>query len=515
MNQWKQIPLLFFIIFSLNSTLNAQYISTPGKSDQPLPVTLKNSKPFKYTPINPEFFNTIKKILDDKDFSQAVKISTQVIKNAGTDEQDEAYYLLSLTLHKVGLTYGASHILKSIAHRRIGTSIGSAALHQLSLIAQNGLYAHDEIASELISTNEFGVLHPDIQSFVSYHLGMYNLIHGFKKWADAEFEKIKPNTYWGQQKQYLIALGEVARDRTDSAYNKLKAQYESPTTHERIKQKVIIQLARILFEKKEFNKAFEFYKEAKPPLREEGRLLLEKAWTLFYLKDFSKALGLLETLEIPYYRASIDPEIHVLRMLIYKQLCHYNAVKNEVKKFHKNFDSAIRDIKLRRPLDENPLIASHSLLPYKEQERANFIHLLRTEQGILKTFDWQEYPFYINLVKDYKNKEKQIIRELQEKIENNAKNSAKHFLEIKEEIEFLNYSTNLDQLRIIKKGENRSYKSERISPITFDRIFWPIKTEYWKDEFPDYKVLINSRCHNDKNNKDSKENPITNAKGFK
>lgn len=469
---------------------------TPGKSDNPPHIKSKNPKPFKYDPINPEFFQSIEDALNDKDFSQAIEMATEVIEEEkeGTDEQEEAHYALGLTLSRIGLTYGASRILKSLAHRRIGTMIGSASLYQLNLIAQNGLYARDEMESELISTNEFGTLHPHIQSFVSYHLGMYNLVQGFKNWANKEFKKIKANSYWGQQKRYLTALGEVARNRTQSAYNILKAQYESPAIHPRIKQKIIIQLARILFEKKEFHKALEFYKEAKPPLREEGRLLLEKAWTLYYLKNFSKALGLLAALEVPYYRRSIDPEMHVLKMLIYKQLCHYKAVQSEVKKFHKVFNPALRDIKLRKPLRKNPLIASHALLPYKEQEKANFIHLLRTERQALQK--WRGYPFYANLIQDYNNKENQVIQELEEKIERNAKKSAKHFLEIKEEIEFLSYSTNLDQLRIVKRGENRSYKSERISPITFNSIFWPISTEYWKDEFQDYKVLINSHCDN-------------------
>ena len=57
----------------------------------------------------------------------------------------------------------------------------------------------------------------------------------------------------------------------------------------------------------------------------------------------------------------------------------------------------------------------------------------------------------------------------------------------------------LDALRVIRRGEDRNYVSERIPTSTFDRIYWPIRkkfgiTEHWTNELEDYKMLISSRC---------------------
>jgi hypothetical protein len=452
---------------------------------------------FVYNPVDPESWEKIEEAKANKNYSRMVSLGGDLAKELEptNPEGAEGLFAAALGLKGLGLPIGASFLLLDLSRDWIGTQIGHGALYQLNLISQESFYDRGEVGHRLLTEKEFGPLHPDIQSFVSYHLGLYNLTSGFTKWGQRELDKVRAASYWQFQLDFLTAVGEVARSRIETAgemFQKILDHEKAPLA---LKNKSRLNLARLAFERGEFNLALSLYQEVDDlPLREQGGFMLEKAWTLYYLKEYSKALGMLEALEAPYYDVSVSPERYILRMIIYKQLCHYEAVKRVYSEFQRHFRLSFRNIQLRRDLTKDYTLASMALQNQRLQYRANLISAIRREKEKLEDIDFSEFDFHQKLIEAYSYKDEQLQAQLDRELKELTRVAAEELLDAEEQVTYIDYTAQLDALRIVRTGENRNYKSEQITYMTFDKIFWPVETEFWFDELQSFLVIIKSRC---------------------
>jgi hypothetical protein len=136
-----------------------------------------------------------------------------------------------------------------------------------------------------------------------------------------------------------------------------------------------------------------------------------------------------------------------------------------------------------------------ALLDRDLQDKANLIDTLRAEKETLKKYDWQRFIFYRPTLEAYSRRDNTVQRELDMILEPKVRDIAEQLLDVEEQMQFLDYTSKLDALRIIRAGEEREYKAQEVSFLTFEHIFWPVEKEFWWDEFDDFKTLISSRCN--------------------
>lgn len=466
-------------------------------TEKPAILSAKEEGPFKYEPIDPDFWTRITEAEAEGNFPKIVVLAGDLLNeedNGSTDEADEARLALGIGLSRMKLSYGATVILKGLAKSRNGSKIGEAALIELSRLAQERFYDQEEIAEDLLVSNEFAPYHSEVESFIGYHAGLYNLARGFKTWSDKEFGKIKPGTYWDYKLRYLKALGEIARDRVENGRQRLEELRIDEQVPKIIREKARLQVARLAFEQGDFRNSYQLYADLDLPIRTKGRLFVERAWAQFYLKNYSKALGLLEVAKTPVFSVSDHPERYVLGMLIYRELCHYEAVIETAEQFRDRFGDALEAIRARGDLQKVPIIANMAMAHEKIQDEVNYLNQTRDEFRELQDYDWDEYDFYDQLLKAYEFKNTNQIGRIDHMIMEKSRQIALQIVETEEQIVFLDYTAKLDQLRIVRRGENRDYKSEQINFLRFDKLFWPVTSEHWVDELEDYTMLIRSRC---------------------
>jgi hypothetical protein len=135
-----------------------------------------------------------------------------------------------------------------------------------------------------------------------------------------------------------------------------------------------------------------------------------------------------------------------------------------------------------------------ALMNFQIQEEANFINQLRDELDRMIELDLNDFKFLKDYPKLYREKDKEVQARLDFRMERFFPQILDDILDSEEQVKFLDYTAKIDALRIIRKGEDRSYQSEQISYVQFDKIFWPVEDEYWLDEYDDFKVLIKSQC---------------------
>ncbi len=499
---FKRMRWLLFGTLLLTWTSGAQESPTPSvpagqSTDLNEAFLATKEKPFEYVPVDPQFWEKVERYRKEGNPVGLVVEGARQSESfdEGTPDSAEGRLVLAQGLASKGLIYAAQTLLTQLAIEKAGTSIAEAALQELSALAIQH-HLDTESFENLLTSYEFGPLHPEIESFVAYFRYMYNLRYGFSKWAKVQLEKIRPDSPWDFERRYWQSIGDIARGKIDRAEVTLRSLLENPKTHERIKQWSSLQTARLLFERGQFEPAHEIYRNlGNLGVREKGRLLLEIAWAKYYLKSYDKALGLLHALRAPYFEPSLTPERFILEILIYRDLCHYEAVDDAVRRFRESFRDSFLAIRKRLPLREDRALVSLALLDRDLQEKANLIDHLRRETIELEKYSWNGFRFFRPLLEEYKRRDRTLQRELDLVLEPRTRDIAEFLLDTEEQVQFLDYTSKLDALRIVRAGEDRNYKSESISYLTFDSIFWPVENEFWWDEFDDFKVLISSRCN--------------------
>ncbi len=458
----------------------------------------KKQTPFRYESIDSDFWKTVEDDLSTENYASLIVRGAKQIKNFGEDSEEswEGHLAVGMGLRNLKLYFAATKVFSNIIKKRLGSMVSQKAIQELSIIAQNNGYDKLEIGDDLLVSNEFGIVHPEIQNFISFHVGFYDLVNGYREWAAREFNLIQDNSYWGQKVNYYKSLAEVARGLVDSAEIRLTNIANSPNADSNLKNLANLQIARLNFEKKEYGRAAQYYEALKSefPLREKGRVLLEFAWTKYYLQDYSKALGILKGLKAPMFDPSIQPERYILEMIIYKQLCYFEEVSKTANEFAKKFGPSIELIRKRKELKTDPVLSAMAMLDLKLQYTANLITQLRTEYDEIKEFDIDAYVGFKDIMAAYASKDRELQQRLYLQIDERMNDVADLVLDVEEQVKFLDYTARLDALRVVPKGEERNYKSERISFVKFDKIYWPVVDEFWMDEIDDLKILIDSKC---------------------
>ena len=458
---------------------------------------VQKKDPYVYQATNPDFWGAIQSNVPIDNNIRILVLSQTYLDQSGgnADDQSEAKLAMGLGMERMGLTFGASRYYADLIRTRQGTSIALEALRGLNRIAQTHFYDTREIGDDLLASQEFGPLPTDLQSFVSFHAGLYNMKQGFREWADSEFKKVDTADFWGLRLEYLKALGEIARDKVDSGSARLTKMATKTPPFPILDQRVNLQLARLAFEHEKYDDAYARYRALNSfETRDQARVLTERAWTRFYQRDYSKALGELAVLDTPTYDGIQPFESYVLRMLIYKELCHYDLVRKTADQFRSRFHFTIARIKGRRLLKQDLWLARQSFLDYPRQQWADLINQLRAEMEIIQELHLTEIPSVAKIAGDYKNRESELKWLVDQTLEQDAYQAAEKLLDTEEQVSFLSYASTLDALRIIQKSEDRHYEREKISFLKFDSIYWPEDGELWTDEFPDFKVLIRSQC---------------------
>ena len=111
----------------------------------------------------------------------------------------------------------------------------------------------------------------------------------------------------------------------------------------------------------------------------------------------------------------------------------------------------------------------------------------------LAEYNWGAFSFHQVILEEYQRMDKILQSRIDLELEEKARYAANELLDAEEQVLFLEYTSRLDELRI-RRGDDRIYKAEDISYVTFEKIYWPVDGEFWWDEMPDYKMLISSRC---------------------
>ncbi len=455
------------------------------------------AKVWEYEPTDRIFWTEILQLNTNKKYLAMVELADQKVKGSKKESLDfsEARLAQLIGLSGLGLTFTATKMASEIIKSRPATNLAIRALMEVEEIVKTNPVDEDEVFGELIWDQDDSVGLGPTMDFVNFYNGLFNELHGYPQWSENNFKKLSVGSYWDYRYKYYLALLDVKKNQIDSAIEKFASLASNPAANENIKADAAHQYARLLFEKKDFQQAYKVYKGVTLNPRERGLILLERAWSKYYEKNYSKAIGLLTALEAPAFDRARSPEPYILKMLIYKELCNYDAVFAVQKEYKKRFTKSLEVIKNRKDLRKDPIIVSLASLDRRIGNWVNYLNSIKEEKKSLKQLSLSGFTFSKELNALYDSKIKEVYEKLDWLLADKSRVIAKEIIQWDEQISFLDYQTRVDSLRIARSFGEKDYKTEEVSHIAFDKIYWIFKGEFWLDEIEKLKVLVESKCN--------------------
>ena len=467
-------------------------------------ASAQSSKPivgWRYIPVFSDSWRAVTGRLEEGKFESAFENALDISKVAKQDaEIHEGHLALAKSLGALGYPQVAFHLLTSIVDQAPNSYAANEALLELDKISQQQP-VDEEYLARVISRAAPTEVPEAAMSMTGYYLLTDHLAAGQLQWVKNFTTMLKAGTFWSDRLEYFNSLELLKDGQVEPATVKLQGLLAKGELNPLLKLKVELQLARIYFEKSDYPSAEKIYAGLRLAERSSGRVLYERAWNQYYLKDYSVALGMLESLKAPYFNPAVEPEQYVLNSLILRDLCHYPEVKKASVQFFQVFNPVLKHIRDNKPLEKNSTLMSMALIQDPIRSLADVVDAIQKERTRLQA-ERGSHRTIKEVLKQLASRELELKGRLSRRLHDPLRAQAQRLLEIADQIKLLDYVSGLDENRIQTVFENRGYKSEKPDTLRFDTLFWPLRKpsslksqpEYWFDEHSALKVLISDRC---------------------
>jgi hypothetical protein len=474
----RVIAFLFLLIFFKSFSY--------GQSYQVLPN-------WKYIPVNPDFWSQAQVFQGKNDFFGLLSFAESRARIAKDDlVKAEAEYAIVLACNGLGFTYCAYDYAINLLRKYPGSMPAVGSLFILENLVQLEVIIEDDL-QRLLNIGNFKELPESLNSMVSYYVYRDNLSRQLKEWQGAAYKGVVDGTYWKNRLKYFKILQLVQAGKLGKAQAALQELEKNVTKWPKFAEGVRLQRARLYYSTKELKDAEAIYARFLSDSRNMGKIILERAWLKYFQKDYSLALGLIESLKSSYFRGATHPEQYILAMVTFRDLCQYEAVEATFKEFELVFKPWIEHLKDNKSLFENKALLALVLNRASNIRLANMIGRIRLERSdirdsklkietrekLLQIYDQGEIRW-----KDYASQF--LIKDL--------KTASNEFLDYVEQAKLLQYVSGMDKFRLKGRFESRSYKAPEADTFAIQKLFWPVSGEYWWNELNSYRVLVSDQC---------------------
>lgn len=271
-------------------------------------------------------------------------------ENAYPEKDSTIKYYLAKSLHALEMYHSAQYYYMEVVRKGPNNPLFKHALPRLAQIA-----AYTGNDYELLRI--VGKIAPEAyprqaQPHLYYLMGRKSYEGGELSDAAAYFEKVPLGHELYPRAQYFQGQINYERDKLKSAAKSFREVIASeiPTDDpklvrelEDLKDLSLINIARVYYGLQRFDNADKYYAKVERDSTYWPQSLFERAWTNFWVGDLNGSLGLLTTVDSPFYAdREFMPDTQYLRALTYFQLCEYSEVERVSRLFQAKYQP-IRD----------------------------------------------------------------------------------------------------------------------------------------------------------------------------
>ena len=409
--------------------------------------------------------------------------------------RDLASFHLANALVELGYTQGAvEHYLEILTARR-APELMDKALAALKPLYERRLVSEGRFVEGVLYSGQYPELSADVADFVEYLQALTDIRHGFTKWGRARMETLaKANRQYSFSARAALVVERIAKKEDDAAATELREIIAStaPIPFE-IKNQARMALGRILYEKKQYDEAWQIYSQVDSPLPLQDEVMIERAWDRVATGDQQRALGLLVGLGAPVFHDIFAPERLLIRAIALRRLCQYRAAHLAVREFRATYGQVLEKIKGRSSPKDDPLIRSWAIAGtdmMRGYSRMSIV--LAREQANLGAVRDAPLKAHLDLV--YGTAIASTNGAIDRDLEAATEKVADELLRIDEQMSLVDYEIGAGLFS--SNGQANGGVAARSIDVPFDgqTAFFKFDGEYWSDELGDYAVLAEDRC---------------------
>jgi TolA-binding protein len=274
------------------------------------------------------------------------------------EHRTKVAYYLAKSLYDMGMYHGAQRYFLEVVRGGPSNPYFKYALPRLVAIAK-----HTGNDAELL---RFVDKVPP-ESFPRQAKNYLYYLKGRKLYDDDElseassyFQQISPKSDVYLQARYFDGVINQRRGKLKSAVLAFRdvmqtepqaANAQQASQAEAVKDLALINVARIYYGLERFENSDNYYAMVPRDSIYWPESLFERAWSNFMMQDLNQTLGLLLTVQSPYFDdEEYLPEVVILRALTYFQLCEYNEVQFVLDGFKARYNPTLNE--MERVLDK-------------------------------------------------------------------------------------------------------------------------------------------------------------------
>ncbi len=283
--------------------------------------------------------------LSVKNYDEAATMALDVVeKYPNSRAYDDALYLLGEALFQSRDYYSARHYLQLAVAKNSGSKPEQQALQRLVEVAlRTGDY--DNVDSYLARLQN--VPASAMEPTVPYVRAKYFYFRGKLDDAAAVFNSIPPtNPYYFQARYFLATIavkrGDLATAST--AYDDLLKQQPPDATGRDIQDLARLAIARIYYERSQFDKAIEVYLSIPRQSNYWSEALREQAWTYIKAKDWQRAYRSVNLLLLYDPDTADAPDLRLLEGNLELRMSNFYLASDEFSKVRDEFEPIHRQL---------------------------------------------------------------------------------------------------------------------------------------------------------------------------
>jgi len=417
----------------------------------------------------------------------------------GADPDDPRYdrglRLLAQSAEELELTWVAGMIYRQIAQVRRNMELVPDALRGLERIVDSKVYDEDALITSFIASEEFGDMPRDVQAFVDYRQGLDLSRRGRDDWAEERFARLPQDSPYAAAAEYVRIVRLVADGDLAQARKQLEQLRKRETLSPELARDVERTLARLAFEEERYEDALAHFETLRDLAPDDPEILLEMAWTHYYLGDSRKTLGLLTALDAPVHQAYISPERYLLEALSLRRLCQFGAAREAAVRLERKYAASLKALAAGSLPEDVAEMRTAARLRGQSRQTARMMERLKVEMATLD--DLREdlgAPLYGFLASFYARGLEEAGRREEELIGNDLATLTEELLAAREGVRLIVHELGVSLLRGRRRPAGAEEKPAVEIPLTGDRVFYPFQGEFWTDELDDLLVIAEDRC---------------------
>ncbi|MDJ0764032.1 MAG: hypothetical protein QNJ97_13705 [Myxococcota bacterium] len=435
--------------------------------------------------------------VSEKSYTDGAKAAWLFIDAADPDDPryDRGLRLLARSAEELELFWAAGMLYREIAQARRNMELVPDALRGLERLKTVGAYDEDTFITAFIAGETFGELPRDLRAFVDYEQGLDLARRGADEWSKKRFNSIPQDSPYHERAAYVQSVRFVAEGQIGSAREILNQLGEQEDLEQELKLDVERTLARLAFEEEDFSVALDHFETLKELAPDDPDILLEMAWTHYYLGDSRKTLGLLVALDAPVHQSYISPERYLLEALALRRLCQFGAARQAAVGLERKYAESLRMLSQGILPQDIPEMRAAAQRRGQSKANARFLARLHSEKELVQSLSddlGSALAAYLHNL--YSRGLAEAGRRERETINADLDALTEELLAAREGVRLIVHELGVSLLRGRRRPAGALEKPAVDVPLTGELVFYSFGGEYWTDEMDDLVVIAEDRC---------------------